>query len=77
MGSGVIYIIPKFSRRQWNGRCGMKRKFNTAAYRRNVRRACAGRAPSGYSTSIADNGDFVVYNASMDVAGRLTEWESF
>lgn len=55
----------------------MKRKFDMAAYRRNVRKACAGRAPNGYSTSIANNGDFVVYNAGMGVAGRLTEWEAF
>ena len=55
----------------------MKRKLNMAAYRRNVRRACDGRAPNGYSTSIANNGDFVVYNASMAVVGRLTEWVAF
>lgn len=46
-----------------------------AAYRRNIRKACAAmgnRIPNGYSTAVAPNGDFIVYSASMGIIGRLS-----
>lgn len=61
----------------------MSRKFNHAAYRRNVRKACAAlghRVPQGYSTAVATNGDFVVYtNGQSAIVGRLVSgaWEAF
>lgn len=58
----------------------MKRKIIIPAYRRNVRKACAAlgnRVPNGYSTSIATNGDFVVYSVGMSIVGRLTDFEEF
>ena len=61
----------------------MSRKFNHAAYRRNVRKACAAlghRVPQGYTTSVAANGDFVVYtNGQSAIVGRLASgaWEAF
>lgn len=51
------------------------RRFNQAAYRRNIRKACAAmgnRIPQGYQTSSAENGDFVVYSTSMGIVGRLS-----
>lgn len=58
----------------------MAKKMDMKAYRRNIKAACAAlanRIPNGYSTSIANNGDFVVYSASMDIVGRLSNWEKF
>ena len=61
----------------------MSRKFNHAAYRRNVRKACAAlghRVPQGYSTAVANNGDFVVYTGGLSaIVGRLVSgaWEAF
>ena len=55
--------------------------MNLKAYRRNIRKACANlgnRIPNGYSTAVADNGDFVVSSAHA-VVGRIAkdQWEKF
>lgn len=50
------------------------RKFIIKAYQRNIRAACAAmgkRVPQGYTTAIATNGDFVVYDSGMRIIGRL------
>ena len=50
------------------------RRLILAPYRRNIRKACAAsgnRVPQGYSTAIANNGDFIVYSAGMRIVGRL------
>lgn len=55
-------------------------KLILPAYRRNIKKACAAlgnRVPQGYSTSIASNGDFVVYSGRMEIVGRLKEFEEF
>lgn len=55
-------------------------KINIPAYRRNIKNACkalGNRVPNGYSTSIASNGDFIVYSGGMHVVGRLSEFEEF
>lgn len=57
-------------------------KLIISAYRRNVRKACdacGNRVPNGYSTAIADNGDFIVYSATMGIVGRLAagSYETF
>lgn len=58
----------------------MARKFNTAAYRRNLRKAAAGRIlPRDYQTDIANNGDFILRDGSLRIIGRIAagEWEAF
>lgn len=50
------------------------RKLIIKAYQRNIRAACAAvgkRVPQGYTTAIATNGDFVVYDSGMRIIGRL------
>lgn len=55
-------------------------KLILPAYRRNIRKACnalGNRVPNGYSTAIATNGDFIVYNGSMGIVGRLSNYEEY
>lgn len=50
------------------------RKLIIKAYQRNIRAACkamGNRVPQGYTTAIATNGDFVVYDSGMRIIGRL------
>lgn len=58
----------------------MARKFDNAAYRRNLRKACEGKVlPRDYQTDIANNGDFILRDGSMRIIGRIAagEWEAF
>lgn len=63
-----------------NGELIMRKKMDMRVYRRNIKAACAAlgnRIPNGYSTSIATNGDFIVYSSGMNIVGRLDKWEPF
>ena len=43
-------------------------------YRRNVKAACAAlnrKVPKDFTTTIATNGDFIVYDSGTRIAGRL------
>lgn len=52
----------------------MSAKLDSKAYKANVKAACAAlsrKVPKDFTTTIATNGDFIVYDTGTRIVGRL------